>query len=94
MQGENSRHHRKGKITQAKESIIRILEVRFEAISQELRELIGKIEDIEVLGTLLVQAVTTQSLETFESVVNQFVTEEGSELENREQNSGEGEKGM
>ncbi|WP_446405751.1 hypothetical protein [Coleofasciculus sp. C1-SOL-03] len=47
-----------------------------------------------MLGTLLVQAVTTQSLETFESVVNQFVTEEGSELENREQNSGEGEKGM
>ncbi|MEQ9668180.1 transposase [Coleofasciculus sp. G2-EDA-02] len=65
-------------------AIIRILEVRFENIPQELRELIGKIEDLEVLGTLLVQAVTTQSLESFGSVANQYVTEEESELENTE----------
>ncbi|MEQ8754974.1 MAG: transposase [Coleofasciculus sp. G1-WW12-02] len=63
-------------------SIIRILEVRFENIPQELKELIGKIEDLEVLGTLLVQAVTTQSLEAFEAVANQYVTE--SEVENTE----------
>ncbi|MEQ8382317.1 MAG: hypothetical protein RH949_08105 [Coleofasciculus sp. A1-SPW-01] len=65
-------------------SIIRILEVRFEYIPQKLRKLIGKIEALDVLETLLVQAVTTQSLAAFESVVNQFVTEEGLELQNTE----------
>ncbi|MEQ9356826.1 hypothetical protein [Coleofasciculus chthonoplastes] len=65
-------------------SIIRTLEVRFEDIPQKLRKLIGKIEAFEVLETILVQAVTTQSLEEFESVVNQFVTEEGLELQNTE----------
>ncbi len=63
-------------------AIIRILEVRFENIPQKLRELIGKIEAFEVLETLLVQAVTTQSLAAFESVANQYVTEEGLKLEN------------
>jgi len=71
------------------EDIVRILELRFENIPQELRELIGKIEALEVLETLLVQAVTTQSLDTFESVVNQLVTEAGLELENTEPSSGE-----
>jgi len=70
-------------------AIIRILEVRFENIPQKLRELIGKIEALEVLETLLVQAVTTQSLDTFQSVVNQLVTEAGLELENTEPSSGE-----
>jgi len=70
-------------------AIIRILEVRFENIPQGLRELIGKIEALEVLETLLVQTVTTQSLDTFESVVNQLVTEAGLELENTEPSSGE-----
>ncbi|MEQ8995687.1 MAG: hypothetical protein RID53_04180 [Coleofasciculus sp. B1-GNL1-01] len=70
-------------------AIIRILEVRFENIPQELRTLIGKIENLEVLNTLLVQAVTTQSLEAFESVANQYVTEEGLELENSEPSAGE-----
>ncbi|MEQ8382316.1 MAG: transposase, partial [Coleofasciculus sp. A1-SPW-01] len=71
------------------EDIVRILELRFEYIPQELRELIGKIEALEVLGTLLVQAVTTQSLEAFESVANQLITEAGLELENTEPSAGE-----
>jgi len=78
-----------GKITQGQEYIIRILELRFEDIPQELRTLIGKIKNLEVLGTLLVQAVTTQSLAAFESVANQYVTEEGLELENTESSAGE-----
>ncbi|EDX72922.1 hypothetical protein MC7420_3368 [Coleofasciculus chthonoplastes PCC 7420] len=71
------------------EDIVRILELRFEEIPQKLRGLIGKIEALEVLNTLLVQAVTTQSLEAFESVANQYVTEEGSGLENTDLSSGE-----
>ncbi|MEQ8970814.1 MAG: transposase [Coleofasciculus sp. C1-SOL-03] len=74
-------------------SIIRILEVRFQDIPLKLREIIGRIKDSEVLGTLLVQAVTTQSLEAFEAVANQLVTEAGLELENTEPSSGEGANG-
>ncbi|MEQ9238894.1 transposase [Coleofasciculus sp. E2-BRE-01] len=71
------------------EDIVRILELRFEDIPQNLRELIGKIEALEVLGTLLVQAVTTQSLKAFESVANQLITEAGLELEDTESSAGE-----
>lgn len=80
-----------GLIAKGQEDILRILEFRFEDIQPEVRELIGKIDDLEVLGNLLVQAVTTQSLEAFESVVSQHVADEGSGLENEEQSSGEGE---
>ncbi|MEQ9371653.1 MAG: hypothetical protein RIG63_21880 [Coleofasciculus chthonoplastes F3-SA18-01] len=63
-------------------SIILILEVRFEHIPHKLRELIRKIEDYDMLDDLLVQAVKVQSLDAFESVANQYVTEEGLKLEN------------
>ncbi|MBE9118800.1 transposase [Lusitaniella coriacea LEGE 07157] len=74
-----------GQITQRQEDILRILEVRFEEIPGEIRELVGKIEDIEVLGTLLVQSVTAQSLEAFESTASQYIAQETLE------NMGEGE---
>lgn len=74
-------------------SILRILEVRFENIPQKLREEIGKIDNIEVLEALLIQAVTTQSLEAFGTMAHQLVTEAGLELENTEQSSGEGANG-
>ncbi|MDY6784878.1 MAG: flagellar assembly protein H [Cyanobacteriota bacterium] len=69
-----------GQITQRQEDVIRILEVRFAEIPVELRERIGRIDDLEVLGTLLVQAVTARSLEAFESMASQFVAEENGEL--------------
>ncbi|MEQ8465410.1 hypothetical protein [Coleofasciculus sp. E1-EBD-02] len=75
------------------ENIIRILGVRFERIPHELRELIRRIEDYDMLDTFLVQAVKTKSLEAFESVANQLVTEAGSGLENTEPSLGEGAKG-
>jgi hypothetical protein len=52
-------------------AIVRILEVRFEAVPVELRERMGRIDDLEVLGMLLVQAVTAQSLEAFELAASQ-----------------------
>ena len=69
-----------GQIAKGREDILRILEIRFEEISQELRETIGQIDDLEVLGNILVQAVTTQSLEAFTAAA-----EEVSESENLEQ---------
>lgn len=74
-----------GLIAKGQEDILRILEVRFEDIPPELRELIGKIDDLEVLGNLLVQAVTTQSVEIFESVASQYITEESLESEETKQ---------
>ncbi|MDY7014577.1 MAG: DUF4351 domain-containing protein [Cyanobacteriota bacterium] len=57
-------------------AIVRILEVRFEEIPQELREQIGRIDDLEALGTLLVQAITIASLEEFSSVASQYALQE------------------
>ncbi|MGD2183446.1 hypothetical protein [Lusitaniella coriacea] len=74
-----------GQITQRQEDILRILEVRFEEIPGEIRELVGKIKELEVLGTLLVQSVTAQSLEAFESTASQYIAQETLE------NMGEGE---
>ena len=71
-----------GQIRKGQEDIIRILEFRLkEDISLDLRGIIQRIDDLEVLGNLLVQAVTTPSLEEFESVVNQLVADEESEEE-------------
>ena len=70
--------------------IIRILEVRFSEIQPQLRVLIRKIEDLEVLGTLLVQAVTIQSLEGFTSVASQYVARDELESPSGEQTSGTG----
>ena len=55
--------------------IIRILEFRLENIPPELRELIGKIKNEDVLGNLLIQAITIQSVSAFQSVVSQYITE-------------------
>ncbi len=70
-----------GLIAKGQEDILRILEFRFEDIPPELRELIEKIDELEVLGNLLVQAVTTQSLEAFESLASQYVALDESEEE-------------
>ena len=72
-----------GQITKGQEYIIRILEVRFEEISPKLREIINQIKDQDVLANLLVQAVTIQALEAFQSVVSQYITE----LENSDTSS-------
>jgi hypothetical protein len=60
-----------GRIAKGQEDILRILEIRFAEISQDLRGIIGQIEDLQVLENLLVQAVTTQSLEAFTAVAQE-----------------------
>jgi hypothetical protein len=58
-------------------SILRTLELRFDDVGLELRQLVERIEDLRALDELLVQAVTTQSLEAFESAASQYVAENG-----------------
>lgn len=75
-----------GQITKGQEDIIRILEFRFENIPPKLREIINKIKDLNVLGNLLIQAVTLQSVEEFQSLASQYLTEDELELPATEQN--------
>ncbi|NES17452.1 MAG: transposase [Symploca sp. SIO3E6] len=58
-----------------KQDIIQILEVKFEGVTEELRQIIKKFDDLELLGELLTQAVKSPSLESFESVVSQKAAE-------------------
>ncbi|MBD2577275.1 hypothetical protein H6G50_06210 [Oscillatoria sp. FACHB-1406] len=67
-QSEVEKRLQEGQRKQRQEDILRILEVRFNEVPRQLRERIGAIEDLEVLGTLLIQAVTAQSLDVFESI--------------------------
>ncbi|NEP60191.1 MAG: hypothetical protein F6K31_24845 [Symploca sp. SIO2G7] len=63
------------------ENILQLLEIRFEDVAQELKQIIEKLDDIELLGKLFAQAATTQSLDEFESVVSQYVTDDESKEE-------------
>jgi len=73
-----------GQVTKGQDDIVRILEFRFEDVTQELRQIIEKLDDIELLGNLLLQAVATPSLDEFESVVSQNVAESESKAEEEE----------
>jgi len=71
----------RGEVTKAQDDIVRILEFRFEDVAQKLRQIIEKLDDTELLGKLLLQAVSTPSLDEFESVVSQYVTDDESKEE-------------
>lgn len=62
----------KGREEGQQEAIFRILEVRFTDIPSMLVEQVRKIDNLEILGELLTQAVTAQSLKTFEEVANEY----------------------
>lgn len=51
-------------------------EVRFGEVPSSLREQVSQIRDLEVLERLVVQAVTIQSLEAFESELNSLMADE------------------
>lgn len=61
-----------GRAEGQQEAMFRILEVRFADIPSKLIEQVRKIENLEILGELLTQAVTAQSLQAFEEVVNEY----------------------
>ncbi|NET61430.1 MAG: hypothetical protein F6K47_36490 [Symploca sp. SIO2E6] len=69
----------KGRLESKQQDIVRILEFRFEGVTEELKLLIGKLDNIELLGDLILQAMTTPSLDEFTSVVTQHVVDDKSE---------------
>lgn len=57
------------------ESVIEVLETRFEAVPQELIESLKAVNDLPLLKQLLKSAVTVDSVEEFEQVMAQAQTQ-------------------
>ena len=60
-----------GRQEERQEAILRILEARFTEIPAILKEKVEQIESLEILGELLTQAVTTQSVQAFAEVIDE-----------------------
>ena len=54
-----------GSLTQARESVIEALEIRFGEVSNDLRERINAFQDLRTLKSQLRRAITVPSLEQF-----------------------------
>ncbi|HEY9706235.1 MAG TPA: Rpn family recombination-promoting nuclease/putative transposase [Allocoleopsis sp.] len=61
----------RGSIATAKESVIELLETRFEIVSPEVRETINQIDDLSALKQLLKKTITVDSLATFMQLLPQ-----------------------
>jgi len=70
------RGFQQGKLESRQENLMIVLEARFEDVPPEFEKFIKKIEDIEVLENLLVQAVKAPSLKSFKSSISQHITTE------------------
>ena len=60
-----------GVLQQKREDVIEVLEVRFSELPSDLVEFINQIEDLELLKSLLRQAITIGSLAEFQAVLGQ-----------------------
>ncbi len=64
-----------GTLRNARESVIEVLEIRFEVVPPELIEAINEIEDTSFLKQLHRQAIALDSLEAFQQFISQRETE-------------------
>lgn len=58
-----------GAVQNAREAVLEVLEIRFEAVPPELIEAVNQIEDISVLKQLHRQAIALDSLEAFQQLL-------------------------
>jgi len=58
-----------GVLQKSREAILEVLEVRFGSVPEELTESLNQIQEDSVLTSLLRQAITVDSLETFQGLV-------------------------
>lgn len=65
----------KGMIQTGRESVIEVLETRFEVVPQSIVEIVNEIDNLSMLKTLLKQAVTVGTLEEFQQVMNRIMSE-------------------
>jgi len=59
-----------------RESVIDVLEIRFENVSSELVDEISQIQDTSLLKNLLRQAITLDSISDFQGYLNQLIKPE------------------
>ena len=64
-----SRMELRGIVKNARESVIEVLETRFEDVPQPIREAINQLEDISRLKQLMKQAITITSLVEFQQLL-------------------------
>ncbi|NET56945.1 MAG: hypothetical protein F6K47_12505 [Symploca sp. SIO2E6] len=61
-----------GILQKSREAIMEVLEVRFGSVPEELAESLNQIQEDSVLTSLHRQAITVDSLETFQGLVNRI----------------------
>ena len=59
-----------GSLLTARESVLELLEIRFEAVPEELVDAINQIEDKAQLKDLHRQAITVESIEAFQQLLS------------------------
>lgn len=64
-----------GSLQNARESVLEVLDIRFEVVPPELIEAINEIEDTSFLKQLLRDAIAVDSLEAFQQLLSQRETE-------------------
>lgn len=69
--GIERRAIQRGSLQTARESVIEVLETRFEGVPQALRDRLNQIDDLARLKHLLKQAITIASVEELEQVMEQ-----------------------
>lgn len=64
-----ARGESRGESRKAREDVLEVLEVRFEAVPETIVEAVNQIEDRAVLKSLLRQAITIATLEEFQGLL-------------------------
>ncbi|NEO80402.1 MAG: hypothetical protein F6J99_30970 [Moorea sp. SIO4G3] len=65
-----------GILQTSRETLLEVLEVRFEDVPRELIETINQIDSVSVLKTLLRQGITIASVEEFQGCLDQLLSVE------------------
>jgi hypothetical protein len=63
---------RDGMVKNARESVIEVLETRFEVVPAQLSDRFEEIKDIAVLKRLLKQSITIASIQEFERLLDEI----------------------
>ena len=64
-----ARGQEEGELSKARESVLEVLQVRFEAVPETIANAVNQIEDGAVLKSLLRQAITIATLEEFQALL-------------------------
>ncbi|MBZ8181437.1 hypothetical protein [Oscillatoria salina] len=66
---------RDGMVQNARESVIEVLQIRFETVPENINQILDTIENLPQLKQLHRQAVTVDSVQKFEQILSQIQTD-------------------